>query len=90
MKLRYAILALVAGELLGISTAFAVGSGSVGPIIAFGEQRRQIEATPILERPYRPLHFYGNTVRRRYYRNGGGMPTATAAAPAAAVSQPQK
>ncbi len=89
MKLRYAILALVAGELCGISAAFAVGSGAVGPIIAFGEQRKQIEATPILERPYRPLHFYGNTVRRRHYR-GVGTPTATAAASAAAATQPQK
>ncbi len=39
-----------------------------GPIIATGEQRRQIAATPILERPNRPLHVYGNTVRRRYHR----------------------
>jgi hypothetical protein len=28
------------------------------------QQRAQIRATPILERPSRPLHFYGNTVRR--------------------------
>jgi hypothetical protein len=27
-------------------------------------QRAKIRATPILERPSRPLHFYGNTVRR--------------------------
>ncbi len=42
--------------------------GWLGVIIARGELRDQIEATPMLERPYRPLHFYGNTVRRNYYR----------------------
>ena len=42
--------------------------GWVGVIIARGELRDQIESTPILERPYRPLHFYGNTVRRNHYR----------------------
>lgn len=29
------------------------------------EQRRQLREMPIESRPYRPLHFYGNTVRRR-------------------------
>jgi hypothetical protein len=36
--------------------------------IARGTDRVIIENTPILERPYRPLHFYGNTVRRSHYR----------------------
>lgn len=39
-----------------------------GPIIAFGPERQQIRETPILERENRPLHFYGNTVRRRHAR----------------------
>lgn len=42
--------------------------GWSGPVIAFGQQRAQIESTPIISRNYRPFHFYGNTVRRRYYR----------------------
>ena len=42
--------------------------GWLGVIIARGELRDQIESTPMLERPYRPLHFYGNTVRRNHYR----------------------
>ncbi len=42
--------------------------GWVGVIIARGELRDQIESTPILERPYRPLHVYGNTIRRNHYR----------------------
>jgi len=37
-------------------------------IVATGSYRRQIQSTPIELRPYRPLHFYGNTVRRRYYQ----------------------
>ncbi|MCH1495913.1 MAG: hypothetical protein L7U72_11830 [Rubripirellula sp.] len=37
-------------------------------IIATGEFKEKIESTPIEMRPNRPLHFYGNTVRRRYYR----------------------
>ena len=48
--------------------------GWSGPVIAFGQQRAQIEATPIVSRNYRPLHFYGNTVRRRYYR-GTALPS---------------
>ena len=44
-----------------------------GNVIARGAERAKIESTPILERPYRPLHFYGNTVRRRHYR-GTALP----------------
>ena len=33
-----------------------------------GEEQVRINSTPVIRRPYRPLHFYGNTVRRRYYR----------------------
>ena len=35
--------------------------------------REQIRSTPIENRPYRPLHFYGNTMRRNYYR-GAAVP----------------
>ncbi len=37
-------------------------------IIVFGDEREKIENTPIEQRPNRPLHFYGNTIRRRTYR----------------------
>jgi hypothetical protein len=40
----------------------------LGVVVARGGLRDEIEATPVLERPYRPLHFYGNTVRRSFYR----------------------
>lgn len=44
-------------------------------IFVFGVTRERIESTPIEQRPYRPLHFYGNTVRRMHYR-GTPMPKA--------------
>jgi hypothetical protein len=55
--------------------AFASGQepGWSGQVIAVGQTRREIRSTDILHRPYRPLHFYGNTVRRRYY-HGSAMP----------------
>ncbi len=37
-------------------------------VITFGAEREQIKNTPIERRPYRPLHVYGNTVRRRTTR----------------------
>ena len=51
--------------------AWPVDAASTGfnpGVITFGETRQQIQATPVLERPYRPLHVYGNTVRRRHTR----------------------
>lgn len=42
-------------------------------VFATGELKEQIDNTHILLRPYRPLHFYGNTVRRLHYR-GRAMP----------------
>ena len=36
-------------------------------VIARPQDRAKIRATPIEKRPYRPLHFYGNTVRRNHY-----------------------
>jgi len=57
--------------LIGITlsaTASASETGWSAKIIATGEFKEKIESTPIELRPNRPLHFYGNTVRRRYYR----------------------
>ncbi|MBC8873841.1 MAG: hypothetical protein H8E44_30750 [Planctomycetes bacterium] len=36
--------------------------------------RQTIKSMHILDRPYRPGHFYGNTVRRRYYRGTSQRP----------------
>lgn len=42
-------------------------------IVATGRYREKIQSTPIEHRPYRPLHFYGNAVRRRHHR-GTALP----------------
>lgn len=42
--------------------------GWTGRIIKVEVDKEISDATPILLRPYRPLHFYGNTVRRAHYR----------------------
>lgn len=61
--------ALVAvGALFTSFPASAAEPGWVNRVIAPPEVREQLRATPIEQRPYRPLHFYGNTVRRIHYR----------------------
>jgi hypothetical protein len=45
-------------------------------VLLFGEERDKKDATPILQREYRPFHFYGNTVRRQHYR-GNVRPSVT-------------
>ena len=66
-------LALLAIALLA-TNASAQEPGWWGVVIAPESVRPHIANTPIIHRPYRPLHFYGNTVRRRYYR-GTIVPT---------------
>lgn len=39
-----------------------------GRVIKRGRDKQISDATPILQRPNRTGHFYGNTVRRIYYR----------------------
>jgi hypothetical protein len=62
------ITAVAAAALVPVSPAEAAGTGFDPRIVTFGETREQIKSTPVLERPYRPLHVYGNTVRRRHSR----------------------
>ncbi|MCY2996288.1 MAG: hypothetical protein NTY19_51840 [Planctomycetota bacterium] len=57
MKLRNAIFSVVAGSLLFTSTGLAQEPGRLGVVVARGELGEQIKSTPIVERPYRPLHF---------------------------------
>jgi hypothetical protein len=38
-------------------------------IVTFGDTREEIKNTPITQRPNRPLHVYGNSVRRRQSRS---------------------
>jgi hypothetical protein len=51
-----------------LPVADAAQSGFDPRIIAVGEARDQIKSKPIEQRPNRPLHVYGNTVRRRHSR----------------------
>ena len=68
---RLLVIAAILGAML-IGDSFAAKSADPGwspVVIATGAYRQQLQATPIEQRPYRPLHFYGNTVRRRHYRS---------------------
>jgi hypothetical protein len=62
------ISAVAAAALVPVSPVDAASTGFDPRIVTFGETRQQIQNTPIQERPYRPLHVYGNTVRRRQSR----------------------
>jgi hypothetical protein len=46
-------------------------STAVNPL---SPEAQQIRQQPLLERPNRPFHVYGNTVRRMHYR-GSPLPT---------------
>lgn len=69
-RLRFYALSFLAvtAVVAGISPAEASEPGWLPVVIARGEQREQIQSLPIEDRPYRPLHFYGNTVRRMHHR----------------------
>lgn len=60
--------ALLTAAVIPCPAADASGPGFDPRIIVFGEARQQIRATPIEKRPSRPLHVYGNAVRRRQSR----------------------
>jgi hypothetical protein len=47
--------------------------GWTGRVLKVGADKEMSDATPIELRPYRPLHVYGNTTRRQYYR-GNPLP----------------
>ena len=59
----------------GAARAADNGTGWLPVVVARGELKQEIESTPIVDRPNRPFHVYGNTVRRRYYR-GAATPRA--------------
>lgn len=60
--------ALIAAAIFPVPTAEAAGTGFDPRVITFGDARDQIKSTPIEKRPYRPLHVYGNSIRRRHSR----------------------
>jgi hypothetical protein len=68
--MRTLVIATVATvALVSVSPAAASSAGFDPRIVTFGETRQQIQNTPVLERPNRPLHVYGNTARRRHSRS---------------------
>jgi hypothetical protein len=80
MLRRYLMICCVAAATLAIpSCASAVGPRTVGPAnaplssMSGAAQREAIRQMPLLMRPNRPGHFYGNTVRRMHARRNGGF-----------------
>ena len=63
------LLFLAASTALGVLPAAAAGTGFDPRIIVLGEERQRLQQTPIERRPNRPLHFYGNRVRRQSRRS---------------------
>ena len=68
LHIRRWTLFLAAGILWFASASSAQEPRWCGVIFADDELQQRLEATPIVERPYRPFHFYGNAARRAYYR----------------------
>ena len=56
-------------------TAIPAGGAGFDPrVVTFGAEREQIKSIPIEKRPNRPLHIYGNSVRRRQGRTAQSGP----------------
>lgn len=66
---RLVVLFLLATLHPFMPSAVAVQNGFDPRVVTFGTSRAEIKSTPIEKRPYRPLHVYGNTVRRRVHRS---------------------
>ena len=62
--LRVILVAAVAAA----AAAPAAGAEFDPRVVTFGSERDQIKSTTIEKRPKRPLHVYGNSVRRRHDR----------------------
>lgn len=73
----FTLIVIISGSpLSGSPQASATEPGWTPRVLKLGEDRARTNAQPIIARPYRPLHFYGNAVRRRYHR-GTVLPTPT-------------
>ncbi|WP_164100759.1 hypothetical protein [Candidatus Laterigemmans baculatus] len=76
-----ALALLAAGSLLPATSAAAAEPRWVPVIIARGEYREHLQSLPIEQRPNRPLHFYGNAVRRQHARAAGPATSRRTVAP---------
>lgn len=66
--MRYAL--LVAAALAAVLALAAAPLAADAPVlVAQNLTRSQIRSMPIEARPDRPIHLYGNAVRRRYHRS---------------------
>jgi hypothetical protein len=68
----FAAIALAA--LLPSGDATGRDTGFDPRVVTFGSERDQLKSIPIEQRPNRPLHVYGNTIRRRNSRGSAGRP----------------
>lgn len=70
MKLPFSVFSFLClfVSVLATSDCHAEEPGWYPYVIARGYDRAVIQSTPMTQRPYRPMHIYGNTVRRSYYR----------------------
>ncbi len=66
--LKLSIALVVSLALFPAASLFAGEPGWTNRVIMTGAERAHYKKIPIQFRPYRPLHVYGNMVRRRYYR----------------------
>jgi len=63
----WTLIIALAGALWMSTAADALETNRTNNANARRARRQTIKSMHILDRPYRPGHFYGNTVRRRYY-----------------------
>jgi hypothetical protein len=64
------VLRIVVVLTVAAATALPCDASGFDPrVVTFGSERDQIKSTPIEKRPNRPLHVYGNSVRRRHARS---------------------
>ena len=70
MTSRQAGLAFILGMAMsvGVAGAHSQEPGWSLAVVPMSPQAQQIRQQDILDRPYRPGHVYGNTVRRMHYR----------------------
>ena len=72
MKKHLFVLTFVSVFVLALAASGAEPGWERGAI-RLGAERQKIQNTHILNRPYRPFHVYGNTVRRLHY-HGRALP----------------
>lgn len=63
------VIVVCLGIAAGSDSLPSLASGFDPRVITFGSERDEIKSIPIEKRPYRPLHVYGNSIRRRHGRS---------------------